>query len=108
VAGLDPAKQPGAECARSSRLLRFARNDIASQSNNALARPLGRRHPQRASRAAASRVSSSPPQWEKRRKRLPWAWSKSTPGVAAMPTSASMRVQNAVLSFDRSAMSANR
>jgi hypothetical protein len=59
-------------------------------------------------RAAASRISVSGPQYEKRKKRLPRAWSKSTPGVAAIPTSASMRVQNAALSFDRSVMSAKR
>jgi hypothetical protein len=31
VAGLDPAKQSGAACAPSSRLLRFARNDSGDQ-----------------------------------------------------------------------------
>ena len=59
-------------------------------------------------RAAASLISASGPQYEKRRKRLPRAWSKSTPGVTAIPTSASTRAQNAALSFDRSAISANR
>ena len=59
-------------------------------------------------RAAASLISASSPQYEKRRKRLPRAWSKSTPGVTAIPASASTRAQKAALSFDRSVISANR
>ena len=59
-------------------------------------------------RVAASVMSCSGPQYENRRNRPPRASSKSTPGVTAIATFASMRAQNVALSFDPSAMSANR